>query len=138
MEKYPSLYVDFLYYFNVVRDFYECHEVLEELWLEEGRDRFYQGLLQVAVGWYHAQNKNRGGASKMWQAALEKLEQVSEDRWMGIDLKQVIDQTSNVLLRLQDTKEDLKTDQWKPFKIPIVDPTLTQLVKEREKMGPAS
>jgi predicted metal-dependent hydrolase len=130
MEKYPSLYVDFLYYFNVTRDFYECHEVLEELWLEEGRERFYQGLLQVAVGWYHAQNKNRGGAIKMWRAALEKLKWIPEERWMGIDLKKVIDQTKEVLQRLESAEEEMEYDQWEPFTISILDPVLDQLVQE--------
>ena len=32
--------------------FFECHETLEELWLEErGEDRkFYQGIIQIAAG----------------------------------------------------------------------------------------
>lgn len=131
MEKYPSLYVDFLYYFNVLHDFYECHEVLEELWLEEGRDRFYQGLLQVAVGWYHAHNLNRGGALKMWKAALEKLESIGKDQWMGIDLKQLIEETKEVIQKLNQS-ETAQTDRWKPFSIPIVDPVLEQLVKKRK------
>ena len=36
-------------------EFYECHEYLEEAWMQEPRRvRFlYQGILQVGVGFYH-------------------------------------------------------------------------------------
>jgi len=128
MEEYSSLYIDFLYYFNVERDYYECHEVLEELWLVEGRDRFYQGLLQVAVGWHHLLNGNRGGARKMWQAALEKLEPILETERMGIDLKRVKQQTKEALSRVQVQEEEAVLE---PFVIRIVDPVLEQRVKER-------
>ena len=37
--------------------FFECHETLEEIWLEEhGEDRkFYQGIIQIAAGYYKLQ-----------------------------------------------------------------------------------
>ena len=36
--------------------FFECHETLEEIWLEEhGEDRaFYQGIIQIAATLYQA------------------------------------------------------------------------------------
>ena len=39
--SYEPLYVAYLVYFNRDRDYFECHEVLEELWLERERDRRY-------------------------------------------------------------------------------------------------
>ncbi|MDT2309670.1 DUF309 domain-containing protein [Paenibacillus larvae] len=42
---YNPLLIAFVYHFNETEDYFECHEVLEELWMEEGRDIFYQGLL---------------------------------------------------------------------------------------------
>ena len=38
--------------------FYECHDTLEEIWLEEtGEERgFLQGMIQVAVAFHHYQN----------------------------------------------------------------------------------
>ena len=46
-------------------EFYECHEYLEEAWMQEPRRvRFlYQGILQVGVGFYHLQNGNWRGAT---------------------------------------------------------------------------
>lgn len=124
---YPRLYVDFLYYFNVEQDYYECHEVLEELWLEEGRERFYQGLLQVAVGLYHQRNGNLGGAVKLWTAALEKLAAYSEPEWMGIDMAGVIKETE---ARLAAIKEG-RPDTCGTMQIRIVDERLWTAVRQR-------
>ncbi|MNI11443.1 hypothetical protein D3C73_645900 [compost metagenome] len=85
MVTYDRLYVEFIYYFNEARDYFECHEVMEELWLEEGRSPLYQGLLQVAVGLYHHANGNINGSKKLFSAALEKLAAYPNDA-LGIDL----------------------------------------------------
>lgn len=128
-SDYPQLYVDFLYYFNVEQDYYECHEVLEELWLAEGRERFYQGLLQVAVGLYHFQNGNVGGAVKMMAAALDKLSDYPDPVWMGIDLCQVKRKTKEYLEKLEQFQE--KPFSFYAFKIQVVDGRLRKLVEQR-------
>jgi predicted metal-dependent hydrolase len=125
---YDQLYVDFLYYFNHKLDYYECHEVLEELWLEEGRELFYQGLLQVAVGLYHFEHDNLRGAIKMMQSALVKLAEYP-DQWMGIDLSQVKRDTEAYLQRLQ--KYDEEPFPFTPFFIRVVDPDLQKRIEQR-------
>jgi len=57
--------------------FFEAHDSWEELWREtSGPDRlFYQGLIQTAVGMYHAGNGNVRGASSQFTKALAKLDQ---------------------------------------------------------------
>lgn len=44
--------------------FYACHDTLEALWMEaaEPDRKFYQGILQIAVGCYHLSNQNWRGA----------------------------------------------------------------------------
>lgn len=56
--------------------FFECHETLEEIWLEEnGEDRrFYQGIIQIAAGYFKWEQGVSRGAIKLWRAGLEKLE----------------------------------------------------------------
>ena len=58
--------------------FFECHETLEELWLEErGEDRkFYQAIIQIAAGYYKLQQGVPVGALKLWRTGLEKLDAV--------------------------------------------------------------
>lgn len=55
--------------------FFECHETLEEIWLEEhGKDReFYQGIIQIAAGYFKWEQGVLIGAIKLWRAGLEKL-----------------------------------------------------------------
>jgi predicted metal-dependent hydrolase len=122
VTNYPDGYIYFLYLFNHERDYYECHDVLEDLWLEEGREPFYQGLLQVAVGLYHLENGNLGGAEKLLSSALEKLS-LYPDEHMGI-------QVSSLRRSVLDLKESLPSVQLPEFQISIVDPVLKQRVAQ--------
>ena len=56
--------------------FFECHETLEEIWLEEHGEekRFYQGIIQIAAGYYKLQQGVPAGAFKLWRMGLEKIE----------------------------------------------------------------
>src|SRR5215204_5323954 len=56
-------------------EFYECHEYLEEAWMQEPRRvRFlYQGILQVGVGFYHQQNGNWRGATGLLRNGTARL-----------------------------------------------------------------
>ncbi|MFQ3583464.1 MAG: DUF309 domain-containing protein [Cyanobacteriota bacterium] len=56
-------------------EFYACHDSLEALWMEavEPERRFYQGLLQTAVAYYHLTNQNRHGCMILLGEANGKL-----------------------------------------------------------------
>jgi hypothetical protein len=58
------------------RLFFECHETLEEIWLEEHGEerRFYQGIIQIAAGYFKWEQGVPAGAIKLWRSGLEKLE----------------------------------------------------------------
>ncbi|CAH1204524.1 hypothetical protein PAECIP111893_02272 [Paenibacillus plantiphilus] len=86
--SYDERFVHFVVLFNVDKDYYECHEVMEELWLEEGRNLLYQGLLQAAVGLHHWRNDNFSGAVKLFTQAENKLMHYP-DHAMGLDLGQL-------------------------------------------------
>lgn len=120
-KEYPELYVRFLVYFNVDRDYYECHEVMEELWLEEGRDPFYQGLLQVAVGLFHFRRENISGARKLFTSALSKLKPYP-DRFRGIDLGRLRQEVEEYLERLKNY--ELQPFSFYDLNISIIDEDL--------------
>jgi len=63
-------------------EFFDCHEALEEVWLELSgeRKKFLQGLIQVAVALHHLRNGNRVGAGRLLAAAVEKLAGDSPER----------------------------------------------------------
>ncbi|QYR23454.1 DUF309 domain-containing protein [Paenibacillus sp. sptzw28] len=86
--RYDEKFVHFVVLFNVDEDYFECHEVMEELWLEEGRNTLYQGLLQAAVGLHHWRNDNFSGAVKLFTQAENKLAHYP-DEMMGLDLRQL-------------------------------------------------
>lgn len=112
MSGYDSLYVQYIYFFNVKKDYYECHEVLEELWLEQGRSTLYQGLLQAAVALYHYRNDNLAGAVKLFQASIDKLE-AHPNVILGIDLRKFIADCKDrlaILEKLQCEKSAAQQD----------------------------
>ena len=57
------------------REFFRCHEVLEEAWTSERGPRrlFLQSLIHVAVGLYHCQRGNSAGAIGQLRKGLNKL-----------------------------------------------------------------
>jgi predicted metal-dependent hydrolase len=72
--------------------FFECHETLEEIWLEEhGEDRrFYQGIIQVAAGYFKWEQGVLIGAIKLCRSGLEKLEPYGSTH-QGVDLESFVD-----------------------------------------------
>ena len=58
------------------REFYLCHETLEEIWLAEPRPvrRLYQGILQIGVAFYHLGRGNYRGAVNLLASGLALLE----------------------------------------------------------------
>lgn len=67
--------------------YFECHDTLEEMWSGvrgPARD-FFQGLIQVAVAFYHLGGGNLAGAHSMLGRALKRFERYP-DRYFGFDL----------------------------------------------------
>lgn len=67
--------------------YFEAHDIWEDLWQSlRGPDRRYlQGLIHLAVGAYHWENKNEVGARSQWQKAAQKLAPYPSGHW-GIDV----------------------------------------------------
>jgi predicted metal-dependent hydrolase len=57
------------------RQFFVCHEVLEEVWTPERGPRrlFLQSLIHLAVGLYHWEQRNPEGATRQFRKGLRKL-----------------------------------------------------------------
>ena len=70
------------------RFFFECHETLEGIRMEDPRSdarRFFQGLLQVAVGFLHLSNLNFRGAVNLLERGSAKLERFRPEH-CGVDV----------------------------------------------------
>lgn len=69
------------------RQWYECHETLETLWLvETGEVRdLYRGIIQVAIALHHWRNGNFNGAVKLLESGCTCLERVvSPCMWLDV------------------------------------------------------
>ncbi len=67
-------------------DFFEAHEVWENLWMDTaGADkRFYQGLIQAAVGLLHFCNGNVRGAAKLYRSSKDYMQRYASPH-LGLD-----------------------------------------------------
>ena len=73
------------------REFFECHETLEALWLAESGPvrELYQGVLQVGVGFYHLLRGNRAGALGLLGKGIGHLAPFVPER-CGIDVAALV------------------------------------------------
>ena len=86
--------ISYLVQFHCARDYFECHELLEEYWKQHPEDRnahLYVALIQVAVGQYHERRRNHSGAVKMYQSAINKLK-LSSLTPLGISSEDLLEQ----------------------------------------------
>jgi len=65
----------FVFEFNIQHDYFECHEILEEVWQDGQRqDEALVGLIQLAVARYHHRRGNQAGAQRTYRKAFDKIE----------------------------------------------------------------
>ncbi len=70
------------------QNYWECHELLEDIWIEERNDparNVYWAIIQVANSLYHIDNKNLTGALSQLKKAKEKFQRC-EDQNILTDL----------------------------------------------------
>ena len=72
------------------REFFECHEVLEEVWTPTKQpDRwFLQSLIHFAVGFHHHRNRNYIGATRQLRKGIKKMQPYLPE-WDGVDTKAI-------------------------------------------------
>lgn len=87
----PAHYLGYFDCFNSGQ-YYEAHDVLEELWLAEGRTganyAFYKGLIQLAGAYVHLQKNRLKPSVALFQLADANLRQYPECH-QGLDLQPI-------------------------------------------------
>ncbi|WP_110113020.1 DUF309 domain-containing protein [Bacillus sp. CGMCC 1.16541] len=123
---YPQPYIDYLVHFHGDRDYFECHEILEEYWKETERKKIWVGLIQLAVSLYHQRRNNYGGAYRMLKSAISILEQELEDvSRLGLN-------HHSLFLILKERLSLIEKNQaYKSLYLPIEDETLLTLCMNR-------
>ncbi|WP_191560923.1 DUF309 domain-containing protein [Metabacillus idriensis] len=119
---YPKAYIEYLVHFHGDRDYFECHEVLEEHWKEEQpkqRKAYWVGLIQIAVGLYHHRRNNWKGALRMMTNALAILEKEKEAL-----LELGLDPAKTALLLRNKAKDIQNKVPYQSIQLPISDDNL--------------
>jgi predicted metal-dependent hydrolase len=120
VADYPPLYLQGIECFNTC-DFFESHEVWEELWTEyRGPSRkFYQGLIQAAVALYHFGNGNIRGARKLFNSSRDYLS-AYRPKHLGLDLEKFLFEFERCFAEVAASTEEFPTIDLDPELIPEI------------------
>ena len=128
------LFTQFITYFNVHEDYFECHEVLEEYWKEIApKDKTHPltAWILISTGLYHWRRGNFNGALRSLEKSLERIQlHVDSVFHEGIQLQLVIE----FLIQSIDLVRDKKSFQ--AFTIPISSPELITIINKQPKLIP--
>ncbi|WP_462412086.1 DUF309 domain-containing protein [Neobacillus sp. Marseille-QA0830] len=128
---YPKEYVDYLVHFHGDRDYFECHETLEEYWKKTdpgNKDSVWVGLILLAVSAYHHRRGNFHGAKKTLQKSMPIFQQHAATLTeLGLNQEQ--------LFELLAQREELidACQIYTSFLLPINDPELQHLCMNKCK-----
>jgi|GEM_PF-92710 len=124
-ERYPAAYIEYLVQFQAVRDYFECHEILEDYWKEHPNSRYRETwvmLIQLAVSLYHERRGNMRGAIKLMTGAIRRYE-VEHMRELGVDGEALRDMMRERIVELTSARADTGR-AFQDLNLPIIDPDL--------------
>jgi len=125
-------YTAYFHHFNR-GDYYEAHDVLESLWLEQGREAesaaFYQGLIQLAGGFVHLRKHfehpthrvhgNRLNPAARLLLLAEKNIRPYGREWEGLEIGPVLELATEIITKLEEGK--FARNPWSPEKKPGIE-----------------
>jgi predicted metal-dependent hydrolase len=114
------------------REFFECHETLETLWrAEPGAIRdLYQGILQVGVGFYHAERGNYVGARELLRRGIERL-RAFQPACHGVDLDGLVRQAEAAADEIRRLGPE-RIEELDARLIPIIQPVGSDVAQRGE------
>lgn len=125
---YANEYIEFLIEFHGSRDYFECHEILEDYWKSQlpiDRKSVWVGLIQMAVGFYHYRRDNLTGARRILEKSYRLLKNKTKE------LEKLGLYSESVLTLLEETLSHITQNiAYSSPTLPIKDPALLQLCKQ--------
>jgi uncharacterized protein len=87
--------------------FFECHETLEEIWLEDHSETraFYQGIIQIAAGYFKLEQGVPAGAIKLWRTGLAKIDPFGPV-FLGINIAALSEAVKGHLTELETDQQN--------------------------------
>ncbi len=102
--KFPQEYIDFLVHFHGDRDYFECHEILEDYWKKvdsRNKESVWVGLIQLAVSNYHYRRGNFQGAIRTIEKASRILSKHTEQlNRLGLNTTELFQQMVHQQLQM--------------------------------------
>ncbi|XJZ26097.1 DUF309 domain-containing protein [Bacillota bacterium Lsc_1132] len=119
---YPKEYIEYLVHFHGSRDYFECHEILEDYWKRVDaahKESVWVGFIQLAVSSYHHRRSNFAGAKKTLATAKRIfLQNEQKLKKLGMDPQKM----AVMLEHLSDLID--KGKPYESFRLPLNDPVL--------------
>ena len=86
------------------KEYFECHEVIENLWLEtpksDAHRELYQGVIQAAAAIYQKERGITSGAKGLAKSSIGYLRKY-KPKALGLDVSLVVIQMQNLLKELK-------------------------------------
>lgn len=121
-RSYPQAYYDYLATYYGLRDYFECHDIMEEYWKEQPNSRYtgcWLVFIRIAVASYHARRGNWAGARKMMaKAAAEADPRLMSE--LGMDG----DKLASLLKDTAERWSEAEPPVYRDLALPIIDPLL--------------
>ena len=119
---YPKEYIEYLVHFHGSRDYFECHEILEDYWKRvdaANKQSIWVGFIQLAVSCYHYRRSNLAGAKK----TLAKAQQIfSQEGQTLLKLGINPEEMTAILEQLRGRIDN--HIPYESFRLPLADPVL--------------
>jgi hypothetical protein len=124
-------YAAYFHHFNR-GDYYEAHDVLESLWLEQGREAtsgaFYKGLIQLAGGFVHMRKHREdpthrvhgqrlAPAARLLKLAEKNIGPYGEE-WEGLEIGPILDLAKKTIQKLE--ADEFSNNPWSPERRPKI------------------
>ncbi|MGE6258891.1 DUF309 domain-containing protein [Heyndrickxia sporothermodurans] len=126
---YPNAYIQYLVHFHGDRDYFECHEQLEEYWKmvdKKNRSSIWVGLIQLAVSLYHYRRANTVGGIRLMEKALNNIiNNQKKLKSLSIDYEDLTIKMNTLLTKMK------KYEEYQSIDIKILDEELLYHCKKK-------
>ncbi|TCT25630.1 hypothetical protein EDD68_103185 [Melghiribacillus thermohalophilus] len=126
---FDQAFIEYLAHFHCTRDYFECHEILEERWKQEyplDRDSIWVAFIQLSVSLYHYRRGNTPGAKRLIQKSIQKF-QKHQDMLSSFGL----DRREFFIMLTQIESRILEDKPYVDVCIPITHNELKKAIKKR-------
>ena len=126
---FPPEYIDYLAEYYGSRDYFECHEIMEEYWKEHPQSPYaicWLVLIRIPVALYHARRGNWPGAIKLMSKAAEEADAELFDK-LGMDGQKLVNQISRTAEAWKSSSGGVYAD----IELPITDIRLLEAARNR-------